>query len=87
MEQVSAHEFRLAQTRRLLRYCHEQRLDPHALIEGRVSADLSPICDAAGRVLPDAADLHAIRAMRSTDRGLRWLRNQGTARMTGTRAV
>lgn len=62
-ERGPAHLFRLAQARRLLRFCGDSGLDPHAVIEGLVAADLSSICDGGGVVIPDAADLAAVQRL------------------------
>jgi hypothetical protein len=62
-----AHLFRLAQARRLLRFCGEQGLDCSALIAGTVVADLGPICDEGGRVLPEPTDLDAIGGLAVPD--------------------
>lgn len=61
VDDVPAHLFHLAQARRLLRFCGERGLDHAAVIAGIVVPDLSDICDADGRVLPEPADLLAVR--------------------------
>lgn len=61
VEDPSVLHFRMAQARRLLRFCGEAGLDPTAVIAGRVTPDLSSICDEGGRVIPDDADLAAVQ--------------------------
>jgi hypothetical protein len=58
-DEVSAHQYRLAQAHRLQRFAVEQGLDPKEVLAGR--ADLEAICDANGKVVPEPEDLRAVR--------------------------
>jgi hypothetical protein len=55
-DKVAAHEYRLAQARRLLRYCREIVVDPKAVLDGTVKVDLRPIHGADGKIAPEAVD-------------------------------
>lgn len=53
--EVSAHQYRQAQARRLTRYCSERGLNPHTATDD----DLAPILDKAGKIVPEPADFRA----------------------------
>ena len=60
--EVSGHLWRLAQAGRLLRYCEGLGIDCAEVQSGARQLDLSPICDADGKIKPEAIDLaHAER--------------------------
>jgi hypothetical protein len=61
-EEVSGHQMRLAQERRLLRFCAEQGLDPNAPdLDNPDLHLLAPILDSEGNILPEPEDIEAVK--------------------------
>jgi hypothetical protein len=60
-DEVAAHQYRLAQANRFLRFCRENGVDPEDVRSGRVTLDLDPICDARGHIVPEATDYRNVR--------------------------
>jgi hypothetical protein len=59
---VTGHTLRLAQERRLLRFCAEQGLDPNSPDLDNPSLDLlAPILDADGAIIPEPEDIEAVK--------------------------
>ncbi len=58
--EVGGHKWRLAQERRLLRFCAEQGLDPNDPDLDNPSLKLlDPIRDAQGEIVPEPEDIEA----------------------------
>jgi len=58
---LSGHVWRLAQERRLLRFCAEQGLDPNAPeLDDPDKKLLAPILDDHGDIVPDQEDIEAV---------------------------
>jgi hypothetical protein len=57
--EVAGHQYRLTQANRLLRYFAEIGVDFEAALFGREHVDLDPICDADGKIEPEAVDRFA----------------------------
>jgi hypothetical protein len=53
-EEVAAHQYRLAQARRFLRFCEEQGIDVADVSAEKV--DLGSILDPEGRIRPEPID-------------------------------
>jgi hypothetical protein len=59
--EVSAHQYRLAQTNRLRRFCDQCGVSADDVLAGRVDLDLDPICGPDGKIQPEAVDYVAAR--------------------------
>ena len=55
-DEVAGHQYRLAQAARFLRFCRERGVDPEDVLSGKVTLDIDPICDAQGKIQPEAID-------------------------------
>jgi hypothetical protein len=60
-DEVAAHQYRLAQANRLLRFCRDNGVDPADVMNGQVQLDLDPICGVNGKITPEPADYDAVR--------------------------
>jgi hypothetical protein len=61
-DEDSGHLLRLAQERRLLRFCAEQGLDPNAPdLDNPDLGLLAPILDTEGNIVPDPEDIEAVK--------------------------
>jgi hypothetical protein len=61
-EEVSGHILRLAQERRLIRYCAEKGLDPNSPDLDNPGLNLlAPILDSNGEIVPESEDIEAVR--------------------------
>jgi hypothetical protein len=54
-DEVTGHHHRLAQANRLVRLCQANGVDPQGAMDGKVDLDLNPICDAHGKIVPEAS--------------------------------
>jgi predicted HicB family RNase H-like nuclease len=61
-DEVAAHQWRLAQSNRFLRFCKAQGVDPEAVLSGTTPLDLSPISGEDGKIVPERIDIDAARA-------------------------
>ncbi len=60
--EVGGHEWRLAQERRLLRFCAEHGYDPNSPdLDDPDLHLLAPILDSAGEIVPDPEDIEAVK--------------------------
>ena len=60
--EVGGHRWRLAQERRLLRFCAAQGIDPNDPdLDNPDLHLLAPILDDAGEIVPDPEDLEAVK--------------------------
>ena len=60
--ELTGHQLRLAQERRLLRFCAEKGIDPNSPdIDNPDLNLLGPILDAQGAIIPEAEDIEAVR--------------------------
>ena len=60
--EVGGHKWRLAQERRLLRFCAERGMDPNDPdLDNPDLHLLAPILDEAGEIVPDPEDLEAVK--------------------------
>jgi hypothetical protein len=60
--EVSGHVWRLAQERRLLRFCAEQGIDPNAPdLDNPDLHLLAPISDEQGNIVPEPEDIAAVQ--------------------------
>lgn len=57
-DEVAGYQYRLAQARRLIRYCAFLNLDVKAVLEGRIEVDVDPICGEDGKIKPEPIDLN-----------------------------
>jgi hypothetical protein len=55
-DEVAGHQYRTAQANRLIRYCNAQGADPGGVLAGTIRLDLSPICGADGKIVPEDVD-------------------------------
>ena len=55
--EVAAHRWRMAQQKRLRRFCEAQGADLMAVMSGKNEIDLSPICDKQGKIVPEQEDI------------------------------
>jgi hypothetical protein len=61
-DEVTGHILRMAQERRLLRFCAEKGIDPNSPdIDDPDLNLLGPILDAEGAIVPDPEDIEAVR--------------------------
>ncbi len=61
-DEVSGHILRLAQERRLIRFCAEKGIDPNSPDLDNPDLDLlAPIVDSNGEIVPDPEDIAAVR--------------------------
>ncbi len=61
-EEVSGHLLRMAQERRLIRFCAEKGIDPNSPDLDKPGLNLlAPIVDANGEIIPDPEDIEAVR--------------------------
>jgi hypothetical protein len=61
-DDISDHTWRLAQERRLLRFCAERGMDPNDPDLDNPDLNLlGPILDPAGEIVPDPADVEAVK--------------------------
>ncbi len=63
-DEVLAHEYRLAQAQRLLRFCREYGFDINELMAGRLEVDRTAIQDRRGKIVPEEQDFEAVRSAR-----------------------
>jgi hypothetical protein len=56
-----AHTYRLAQANRFIRLATSHGVDPAEAMAGRVELDVSPICDADGKIVPEQVDFDEVR--------------------------
>ena len=60
-DEVAGHKWRLAQERRLLRFCAAQGIDPNNPdLDNPDLGLLTPILDAEGEIVPDPEDIEAV---------------------------
>ncbi len=60
--EVTGHTLRMAQERRLLRFCAEKGLDPNSPdLDDPALNLLGPILDAEGAIIPDPEDIEAVK--------------------------
>jgi hypothetical protein len=60
--EVTGHTLRLAQERRLLRFCAERGMDPNNPDLDNPDLNLlAPILDAEGSIVPDPEDIEAVK--------------------------
>jgi hypothetical protein len=61
-DQVGGHTWRLAQERRLLRFCAERGFDPNDPDLDNPDLNLlAPILDPQGEIVPDPEDIEAVK--------------------------
>lgn len=60
--EVSCHQWRLAQANRLLRFAVAQGISNEDVLTGRI--DTAPICDANGKIVPEPVDVLAVERAR-----------------------
>jgi hypothetical protein len=61
-DEVTGHTLRMAQERRLLRFCAEKGIDPNSPdIDNPELNLLAPILDSAGAILLDPEDIEAVK--------------------------
>lgn len=61
-EPLTGHLLRMAQERRLLRFCAEKGIDPNSPdVDNPDLHLLAPILDADGAIIPDPEDIEAVR--------------------------
>jgi hypothetical protein len=59
---VGSHAWRMAQERRLLRFCAERGIDPNDPdLDNPDLGLLGPILDAEGNIVPDPEDIEAVK--------------------------
>jgi hypothetical protein len=60
--EVGGHKWRLAQERRLLRFCAEKGFDPNSPdLDNPGLHLLAPILDSTGEIVPDPEDIEAVK--------------------------
>ncbi len=60
--ELTGHTLRMAQERRLLRFCAEKGIDPNSPdIDDRDLNLLAPILDSEGEIIPDPEDIEAVK--------------------------
>ena len=60
--EVTGHTLRMAQERRLIRFCAEKGIDPNSPdIDNPDLNLLAPILDAAGEIIPEPEDIEAAK--------------------------
>jgi hypothetical protein len=60
-DEVTGHRLRMAQERRLLRFCAEKGIDPNSPdIDNPDLNLLGPILDSEGAIVPDPEDIEAV---------------------------
>jgi hypothetical protein len=61
-DEVAAHQYRLAQANRVIRFCEAKGIDYSELIAGRLDKSvLVPIMDEDGTITPELVDLEAVK--------------------------
>jgi hypothetical protein len=61
-DDLTGHMLRMAQERRLIRFCAEKGIDPNSPdIDDPALNLLAPILDAAGEIIPEPEDIEAAR--------------------------
>jgi hypothetical protein len=61
-DEVTGHTLRMAQERRLLRFCAEKGLDPNSPDLDNPDLNLlGPILDSGGAIVPEPEDIEAVR--------------------------
>jgi hypothetical protein len=61
-DEVTGHLLRMAQERRLLRFCAEQGIDPNSPdLDDPALNLLAPILDSSGEIIPEPEDIEAVK--------------------------
>ena len=69
-DEVAAHQWRLAQANRVIRFCEAEGIDYGELIAGRLDKSvLVPILDEDGTITPEPIDLEAARKQQEDNKG------------------
>lgn len=59
-DEVAAHQYRLAQANRVIRFAESHGMDGAEVLAGRVDLDLDPICDENGKIVPEPIDFESV---------------------------